>query len=136
MSTITRSLAAAAISVAIVSSGPVKAGQDVTEIPPCNVSDNRSGQSNQCSPEDEQIGAIILKVATEEEAKDQMPAMGFFVCTCGKANLHVVKQPEPIQGTYDPARQMGVFITSINPLCPVWVGGMQILVTCTTPPPS
>jgi hypothetical protein len=136
MSTTTLSFAAAAISVAFVWCVPVKAGPDVTEIPPCNVGDNRTGDSNQCSPEDEEIGAIILKVVTENVPKEQLPEMGFFVCTCGKANLHVVKQPEPIQGTYDPARQIGVFITSVNPLCPVWVGGIQVLVTCTTPPPS
>ena len=130
MKTITLSLAAAGISAAIVLSGPVGAEQETYEIPGCNVGDNRS-DLDQCSQEDKDIGAIIFKVVTEDVPKDEVPEMGFFVCTCGDAQLQIVNEPLPIRGMFDPAKQSAVFIPAINPLCPVIIGGIKVMVTCT-----
>jgi hypothetical protein len=125
------SLMLAAVSAAMLTlPSSAEAQQESYEIPACNVGDNRTG-NDQCTQEDAAIGAVIFKIATEDVPKEQQPEMGFFVCTCGAANLQIVDKPLSVQGMFDPAKQSAVFIPAINPLCPVIIGGMQVLVTCT-----
>jgi hypothetical protein len=123
------SLVAAAVLVAASTSSAVMAQPKSYGIPPCNVGDNRQPGEDMCLEQDKEIDAVIFKVVTQDGVSE--PDMGFFVCTCGNADLEVVEDARPVEGVLEATKQTAVIIPSINPKCPIIIGGLKVLVTCT-----
>jgi hypothetical protein len=113
----------------VMASCPVLAQPKSYGIPACNVGDNREPGQDMCLEEDKDINAVIFKIVTQHGVPE--PETGFYVCTCGGADLEVVEDGRPVSGIFEAAKQTAVIIPSINPKCPIIIGGLKILVTCT-----